>query len=106
MADLKPVYLAHGDDDVKLDSWRARLKGRAQAEGEATTLEVLSGDRLTPSGFADATCALTLAVGRRYVLADGVEQWKEKDLGPALDALKALPPNTVVLLTASGKVTR
>src|SRR5436190_6694474 len=105
MADLKPAYLVHGDDDVKLDNWRGRLRARAEAE-EATTLEVLSGDRLTPATFAEATGALTLAVGRRYVLADGVEQWKEKDLGPALEALKELPPDTVVLLIASGKVTR
>ena len=105
MADLKPAYLVHGDDDVKLDNWRGRLRARAEAE-EATTLEVLSGDRLTPASFAEATGALTLAVGRRYVLADGVEQWKEKDLGPALEALKELPPDTVVLLIASGKVTR
>lgn len=106
MADLKPAYLVHGDDDVKLDSWRGRLKERARTEGEATTLDVLSGDGLTPAAFAEATGALTLAVGRRYVLADGVEQWKEKDLGPALEALQALPADTVVLLTAGGKVSR
>jgi DNA polymerase III subunit delta len=106
MADLKPVYLVHGDDEVKLDSWRRRLRARAAAEGEATTLEVLTGDRLTPTAFADATGALTLAVGRRYVLADGVERWKDKELGPAVEALKALPPDTIVLLLAGGRVLR
>jgi DNA polymerase III subunit delta len=106
MADLKPAYLVHGDDEVKLDSWRRRLRARAATEGEATTLEVLTGDRLTPAAFADATGALTLAVGRRYVLADGVERWKEKELGPAVEALKALPPDTIVLLLAGGKVLR
>src|SRR5436190_23468122 len=105
MADLKPAYLVHGDDDVKLDNWRGRLRARAEAE-EATTLEALSGDRLTPSAFAEATGALTLAVGRRYVLADGVERWKDKDLAEAVEALGSLPPDTVVLLTVSGKVTR
>jgi DNA polymerase-3 subunit delta len=106
MADLKPAYLVHGDDDVKLDSWRRRLRARAEGEGQATTLEALSDERLTPDAFAEATGALTLAVGRRYVLADGVERWKDKDLGTAVAALKALPPDTVVLLIASGKVVR
>jgi len=106
MADLKPAYLVHGDDEVKLDSWRARLRRRAGSEGQEATLEVLQGERLTPTAFADATGALTLGVGRRYVLADGVERWKEKDLGPAIEALKSLPPDTVVLLLATGKVSR
>jgi DNA polymerase III subunit delta len=106
MADLKPAYLVHGDDEVKLDSWRARLRARATAEGSSASLEVLTGDRLTPGAFADATEALTLSIGRRYVLADGVERWKEKDLDPVLAALKSLPPETVVLLVASGKVSR
>jgi DNA polymerase III subunit delta len=106
MADLKPAYLVHGDDEVKLDSWRARLRRRAATEGQEATLEVLQGERLTASAFAEATGALTLGVGRRYVLADGVERWKEKDLGPAIEALKSLPPDTVVLLLGSGKVSR
>jgi DNA polymerase III subunit delta len=106
MTDLKPAYLVHGDDDVKLDSWRRRLRARAREEEASTTLEVLSGDQLTAEAFIEATGALTLAVGRRYVLADGVERWKEKDVKQAIEALKALPPDTVVVLIATGKVTR
>jgi hypothetical protein len=30
VADLKPVYLVCGDDDVKIDAWRARVKRRAE----------------------------------------------------------------------------
>jgi DNA polymerase-3 subunit delta len=106
MADLKPAYLVHGDDEVKLDSWRARLRARAATEGPSATLDVLAGDRLTPGAFAEATGSLTLAVGRRYVLADGVERWKEKDLGAVVEALKSLPPDSVVLMLATGKVSR
>ena len=106
MADLKPAYLVHGDDEVKLDSWRRRLRARAGAEGPSTTLDVLAGDALTGEAFAEATGALTLSVGPRYVLADGVDRWKEKDVKLAAEALKALPPETVVLLVAPGKVTR
>ena len=106
MADLKPAYLVHGDDEVKLDSWRRRLRARASAEGPSTTLEVLAGDALTAEAFADAIGALTLSVGPRYVMADGVDRWKDKDVKQAAEALKALPPETVVLLIAPGKVTR
>lgn len=106
MADLKPAYLVHGDDDAKLDSWRERLRARARDEGPSTSLEVLAGDALTIDAFVEATGALTLSVGPRYVLADGVDRWKEKDLKQAAEALNDLPPDTVVLLIASGKVVR
>ena len=106
MADLKPAYLVHGDDEVKLDSWRGRLRARAAREGSDATLDVLAGDELTPGAFAQATGALTLGLGRRYLLADGVERWKEKELSPVVEALKALPPDTVVLMVGTGKVSR
>jgi DNA polymerase III subunit delta len=106
MADLKPAYLVHGDDEVKLDSWRGRLRARAEREGSDATLEVLAGDQLTPAAFSQATAALTLGLGRRYLLADGVERWKEKELGPIVDSLKALPPDTTVLMVGTGKVSR
>jgi DNA polymerase-3 subunit delta len=106
MAELKPAYLLHGDDEAKFDSWRRRLRARARDEGPSATLEVLAGDRLTPSALVDATGALTLSVGRRYVLADGAERFKEKELVPVVEALKGLPPETVVLLIVAGKVTR
>ena len=106
MADLKPAYLVHGDDDARLDSWRRRLRARASEEGASAGLEVLAGDALTADAFVEATGALTLAMGRRYVLADGVERWKEKDVKQAVEALKSLPPETVVLMLASGKVVR
>jgi DNA polymerase-3 subunit delta len=106
MADLKPAYLVHGDDEARLDSWRRRLRRRARDEGPSTTLEVLSGDALTIEAFVEVTGALTLSVGRRYVMADGVERLKDKDLERAAEALKALPADTVVLLIAPGKVVR
>ena len=105
MADLKPAYLIHGDDEAKLDAWRARLRARAKSEAEAT-LETLTGERASGESVAAAIGALTLGIGRRYVLADGVEKWKDKDVKVVVEALGALPPDTVVVLLASGKVTR
>jgi DNA polymerase III subunit delta len=104
VAELKPVYLVHGDDDVKLDAWRRRVRARADAEGAAATLDLLSGDASTPAALAAATAALTLSTGRRYLLADGVERWKEKDLEPLKAALADLPPDTIVVMLGRGKV--
>jgi DNA polymerase-3 subunit delta len=101
--ELKPAYLISGDDGVRLDAWRLRVRGRAQREAPSASLEVLRDERLTPDAFAAAVSALTLAVGRRYVLADGVERWKDADTKKAAAALASLPAGTVVVLICSGK---
>jgi DNA polymerase III subunit delta len=106
VSDLKPAYLIHGDDDVKLDAWRRRVRARADSEGAAATLELLAGDESTPAALAAATGSLTLSTGRRYLLAAGVERWKEKDLGPLEAALADLPPDTVVVMLGRGKVVK
>jgi DNA polymerase III subunit delta len=106
VADLKPAYLVHGDDDVKIDAWRKRLRARAAAEGPSASLDVLDGDGVSGTAVAEATSALTLAVGRRYVLAEGVERWKDKDVAPVKAALADLPADTVLLLVGRGKVMR
>lgn len=106
MADLKPAYLVHGDDDVKIDAWRRRLRTRAAGEGPSASLDVLNGDGVSGTAVAEATSALTLAVGSRYVLAEGVERWKEKDIAPVKAALADLPADTVLLLVGRGKVMR
>jgi len=54
MADLKPAYLIHGDDEAKLDAWRARLRARAESESEAT-LETLTGERVSGEFVLDTT---------------------------------------------------
>jgi DNA polymerase-3 subunit delta len=46
---------------------------------------------------------MSLAPGRRYVLADGIEAWKPDDCGLVVDALGALPPDTTLVLIARGK---
>jgi DNA polymerase-3 subunit delta len=104
MSELSPAYLIHGDDEVKLDAWRARVRERASRE--AASLEVLAGERASGEAVAAALASLTLSMGRRYVLADGVERWKERDVAAAAAALRALPPDTVVVLIASGKVSK
>jgi DNA polymerase III delta subunit len=105
VADLKPAYLVHGDDEVKIDAWRKRVRARADSDGPSTTLEILD-DGASPAAVVDATTALTLSVGRRYVLAEGAERWKDKDVASVKAALESLPPDTVLVLIGRGKVSR
>lgn len=88
MAELKPAYLFTGDDDVKIDQARKRLAARAEADG--ATLESMHGDASTPHDFAAALSSPSLLPGHRIVLADGVENWRAADVGPAIDALESL----------------
>jgi DNA polymerase-3 subunit delta len=105
MADLKPAYLIFGEDEGKIDPWRARVRARVQKE-EAATLEVLRDDRLTGDTVAEAITALTLSTGRRWVLVDGIQRWKAADVKAVTAALTALPAETVVVFIAVGEVSK
>ena len=101
MAELKPAYLIHGDDHGAVAERRAGLRALAEREGDADSVESLEGESATPTGVAGALAAMTLTVGRRVILVDGVERWKqaevEQELAPALDAM---PPDTTLALFA------
>ena len=64
---------------------RARLRRLAEAESGEEGLELFEGENSTPDNVAAALSAMTLALGRRFLIVDGVERWKDKDL----DALEA-----------------
>lgn len=98
MADLKPAYLVCGDDVVRHDQWRARVRDRMHSEGDSSAHEVLKGDQLSPDALVQAVSALTLALGRRWVMADGIERWSDRDASSVAEALRSLPPETVVVL--------
>jgi DNA polymerase-3 subunit delta len=103
MAELKPAYLVCGDDEVRHDDWRARVRARARSEGDSSSFEVLKGDQLSADALVEAVSALTLAVGRRYVMADGIERWSDRGVASVAEALRSLPPETVVVMIAPGK---
>jgi DNA polymerase-3 subunit delta len=101
MADLKPVYLVHGDDHGAVAERRAGLRALAEAEGSGAGVEILEGDDATPAAVAAALAAMTLAVGRRVIIVDGVERWRADDVHEHLDdALGAMPPDTTLALFA------
>ena len=41
---------------------------------------------------AGALSAMTFALGRRFVIADGVQRWKESDVEPVAAALAGMDP--------------
>jgi DNA polymerase III subunit delta len=106
VAELKPIYLVHGEDDAKIDSWRARLKARAEEEHGPGGLESFDGADSPPEEVAGALAALTFATGTRYVLVENAGAWKAAQLEPLEAVLAAMPPDTVLVLIVRGKPLR
>jgi len=101
---LNSVYLISGEDDAKIDSWRARLRKRAEEEGGSGALETFDARETTPEELAAELATLTFNSGTRYLLADFVQAWKAGDLEPLERALADMSPDTVLVLIARGKV--
>jgi DNA polymerase-3 subunit delta len=102
MPELKPVYLIHGDDHGAVAERRAGLRALSESqEGGGASVELLEGEAATPAGVADALAAMTLALGRRVIIVEGVERWREDDVKKHLAAAVAqMPPDTTLALFA------
>lgn len=100
MPTFKPAYLIHGDDHGRIAERRSRLRALSEAEGGAQNLELFEGDQATPGTVASAINSMTFALGRRFVVVDGVERWRERDLEPLVAALKSIPTDTTVAFFA------
>jgi len=102
MAALKPAYLIHGDDHGAVAERRAGLRALAEGhDGSSSSVELLEGDAATPAGVADALAAMTLAIGQRVIIVEGVERWRQADVEKHLTpAMSAMPPDTTVALFA------
>jgi DNA polymerase-3 subunit delta len=102
MPELKPAYLIHGDDHGAVAERRAGLRALGEGqEGGGASVEVLEGEAATPAGVADALAAMTLAIGRRVIIVEGVERWREDDVKKQLAAAVAqMPPDTTLALFA------
>jgi DNA polymerase-3 subunit delta len=100
MAELRAAYLIHGDDHGAIAERRARLRALVERE-DGGSAEALDGDRATPAGLAGELAAMTLVLGRRVLLVDGVERWRGADVEKHLGAGSAeIPPQTTVALFA------
>jgi DNA polymerase-3 subunit delta len=101
VANWKPAYLIHGDAHGRIGERRARLRAMAEAESGVEGVEVFEGDAATPEVVGAALNAMTFATGRRFVIVDGVERWKDADVEANLGAaLKDVPPDTTVAFFA------
>jgi DNA polymerase-3 subunit delta len=107
MAALSSLYLIAGTDQAKIDAMRARLRARAEGDGGAGALEVFeaSEGKGSPDHEALLTAipAMSLTETQRYLLADGVEKWRDRQLTAVVDAIGALPPDLTVVLIARAK---
>ena len=106
-AEMQPLYLIAGSDGAKIDATRARLRARAEREGGSAALEVFESTE--GKGMPDheallaAIPAMSLMGTRRYLLADGIERWRDKQLEPVLAALGELPPDLTLVLICCDK---
>jgi DNA polymerase-3 subunit delta len=101
--DLKPAYLISGDDDAKIDAWRARVRRRAEEERGPGGLEIFDAASSEPAEVAASLAALTFDPGTRYVLVDDAGSWKAAQLGPLEAMLADMPPETVLVAIVRGK---
>jgi DNA polymerase III subunit delta len=97
----KPAYLIYGDDHGRIAERRGNLRTVAERESGASGAEVLEGDEATPEAAAAALSAMTFAMGRRFVIVDGVERWNEAEVKEqVVPALKHLDPETTIAFFA------
>jgi DNA polymerase III subunit delta len=96
-AAFKSAYLIHGDDHGRIAERRARLKALAEQESGSSGVEVFEGDACTPDVVASALSAMTFAMGRRFVIADGVERWKDSEVEPVAAALAGLDGDSLTV---------
>ena len=95
MAVFKPAYLIHGDDHGRIAERRSKLRAIAERESGTSGVEVFEGEESTPELVANALNAMTFAMGRRFVIADGVERWKEADVAEVATALRNADPESL-----------
>jgi DNA polymerase III subunit delta len=104
---MRSLYLIAGTDQAKIDATRARLRARAVRDGGAVALEVFepSEGKGAPDHEAllSAIPAMSLTQARRYLLADGVERWRDRQLDAVAAAIADLPPDLTVVLIARDK---
>jgi DNA polymerase-3 subunit delta len=100
VASFKPAYLIHGEDHGRIAERRARLRGLAERE-EGGSLELLEGPAATAQAAGALLAALTLAVGRRFLIVDGAERWKDAEVEEHLvGLLEAMPAETTIAFFA------
>lgn len=94
---FKPAYLIHGDDHGRIAERRARLRAMAEVESGTNGVEVFEGEACTAEAIVGALTAMTFAMGRRFLIADGVEKFKDADAAEVAAALKGIDPEAMTV---------
>jgi DNA polymerase III subunit delta len=94
---FKAAYLIHGDDHGRIAERRTRLRAMAEAESGTAGVEVFENDGCTAEAVTNALSAMTFAIGRRFVIADGVERWKDADAEQVAAALAGGDPESLTV---------
>ena len=97
MPAFRPAYLIHGDDHGRIAERRTRLRAMAEQESGVGGVELLEGDACTADAVVAALSTMTFALGRRFVIADGVERWKDADADTVAAALKGADGETLTV---------
>jgi DNA polymerase-3 subunit delta len=101
VSSFKPAYLICGDDHGRIAERRARLRALAQEVSGSGGVEVLEGEQADAEAVASTLSAMTLAIGRRFVIVDGAERLTERDVKAHLaPALASLPEETTIAFFA------
>lgn len=107
MAEMGALYLIAGSDGAKIEATRSRLRARAEGEGGVAALEVFEpregGGAPDHEALLAAIPAMSLTQSRRYLLADGVERWRDRQLEAVAAAIVELPPDLTLVLIARAK---
>jgi DNA polymerase-3 subunit delta len=104
---MQALYLIAGTDGAKIDATRSRLRARAEREGGAAALEVFEPGE--GRGMPDheallaAIPAMSLMQSRRYLLADGIERWRDRQLEAVAAVVGELPPDLTLVLISRAK---
>ncbi len=98
--DFKHAYLIHGDDHGRLAERRGKLRALAEQGSGPGGVEVFEGEACTAETIAGALSAMTFAMGRRFVIAEGVERWKDSDVEILAPVMAGLPEDTTVVFFA------
>jgi DNA polymerase-3 subunit delta len=92
-----PAYLIHGDDHGRIAERRAKLRALAETESGPGGVEVFENENCTPEAVIGALTAMTFAMGRRFVIADGVERWKDAGAEEVAQTLAAIDPEIMTV---------
>ena len=97
MPAFKSAYLVLGDDHGRIAERRANLRKLAEAESGAGGVEVLEGDACSADAVVGALTTMSFAMGRRFVIADGVERWQDADVAAVAAAMAGMDHETMTL---------